>query len=67
MNETTIAIGLELDYRNGALSGRITRPEGETAEFRGWVGLIAALDGLVCADGDASRDHTTEISEGVLP
>lgn len=67
MNETTIAIGLELDYRNNALSGRITRPEGEVTEFRGWVGLIAALDGLVCADGDTSRDDITHTAEGVLP
>lgn len=67
MNETTIAIGLELDYRNDALSGRITRPEGEVTEFHGWLGLIAALDELVCPGGDTSRDDPTQISEGALP
>jgi hypothetical protein len=47
MKNATVVIGLELHADERALTGRLTQPDGEVTEFRGWVGLIAALDGLV--------------------
>jgi hypothetical protein len=55
MNDTRIAIGLELDQTDDCLSGRITRPDGETVEFSGWLGLVAALDAVLEAPAEGER------------
>jgi hypothetical protein len=47
MNKATVVIGLELEAEEGALTGRLTQPDGDVTEFSGWLGLIAALDGLL--------------------
>lgn len=67
MNGTTVVIGLELDERNDALTGRITGPDGEVTEFCGWVGLIAALDGIVRKSHESPCDDLDSSSEGVTP
>lgn len=51
MTKTTVVIGLQLDERDDALSGHI-RVGGEHIPFRGWVGLVAALDRVLDHDGN---------------
>ena len=43
---TTVVIGLTLDERDRCLAGRIRSRSG-SVPFRGWIGLVAALDRLL--------------------
>jgi hypothetical protein len=43
----TIVIRLELHLSESAFTGRASRESGPTREFAGWLGLLAAIDGLI--------------------
>ena len=47
MNEATLTVTLELRIDGDAMSGRATGDNGESVDFDGWLGLLAALDALV--------------------
>lgn len=53
MNEIDLTIQLELSTDADAISGRLTADNGESQEFSGWLGLVAALDALV----ESARDN----------
>lgn len=56
MNEIDFTIQLELRTDEDAIAGRLTADNGESREFSGWLGLIAALDALVeSARGSANE------------
>jgi hypothetical protein len=67
MKKATLVIGLELDAEEGALTGRLTQPDGEVTEFGGWVGLIAALDRLVESRIKRQQDEAAPTHEGGTP
>lgn len=46
MNEINLDIRLELRTDGEAIEGRVSAA-GETQEFSGWIGLVAAIDALV--------------------
>jgi hypothetical protein len=61
-NGTRIAITLELESPGAMLTGRVTGQNGETKDFTGWLGLVAAIDELIAGrcgiptdSGGASR------------
>jgi hypothetical protein len=47
MEDTTVRVSLELRVSGDHLDGRLVTDSAPSSEFSGWVGLIAALDGLV--------------------
>lgn len=53
MNETTVAIVLELEVAGDTVSGRATGPAGESLEFVGWLGLVSAIDSFLTATDEA--------------
>ena len=52
--DATLTVTLELRLDGDALSGRATGGDGESIEFGGWLGLLAALDALVPTTSDAT-------------
>ena len=54
MDEPTLTVTLELRVDGDALSGRATGENGESIEFDGWLGLLAALDAFVLTTSDTS-------------
>lgn len=48
MDETTIRITLELTVDGESLTGRVFSGTGPAKEVDGWLGLVAAIDALVC-------------------
>ena len=53
MDDATLTVTLELRLAGDALSGRATGSDGQTVDFDGWLGLLAALDAFVPATSDA--------------
>jgi hypothetical protein len=45
----TIVIRLELHVSESALTGRASTASAPAREFAGWLGLLAAIDGLISA------------------
>jgi hypothetical protein len=52
-NRMQVVVGLELDEATDVVTGQITTSDGAVTEFRGWVGLLATLDEMVCSRHDA--------------
>lgn len=68
MDRTTRRVSLELHDDGGPPAGVAYGEGGARREFSGWLGLICALDGLLCGDGpradrnemeDEDVDHPT--------
>ena len=52
----TVVIRLELRMEESVLAGCATAGSGETREFEGWLGLMAAIGALVPAGPEPDRD-----------
>ena len=50
---TGLTVTLEIRPEGESFTGRATVDGGAAADFAGWLGLVAALDALLC---DASDD-----------
>jgi hypothetical protein len=50
----TIVIRLELHLVEGSLTGRASTASAPAREFAGWLGLLAAIDGLISSH---EREH----------
>ena len=55
MDGTTTAISLEMHLAGDCLTGTATSAAGAERPFCGWLGLIAAIDGLLA---EADPEHT---------
>ena len=64
MDQQPIVVELELLQADGCLSGRITGPDGNAADFSGWIGLTAGLDALLrsAEDTDSSRGDADNLT-----
>ena len=51
----TLTITLDLEVDGPDVQGSASSPEGAPHAFTGWVGMVAALDALLGADGDVER------------
>lgn len=50
MAQQTVVIRLELEVAGDSLTGRVSNGRGGAEAFVGWLGLLAAIDGLLPAD-----------------
>ena len=41
-----IHLELDVDFRSGAPVGTLVVPQGDPADFSGWLGLLAALESV---------------------
>jgi hypothetical protein len=57
MDGTTTTISLELQLDHDWLGGRASNGAGESREFSGWLGLLAAIDALL-PDGQAPKEDS---------
>jgi|KBSMisStandDraft_5_1062788.scaffolds.fasta_scaffold1513170_1 hypothetical protein len=54
MDDATLTVTLELRIDGEFISGRVIPEDGESLDFDGWLGLLAALDSLVPATSDVT-------------
>jgi len=54
MDDATLTATLELRIDGEFISGRVIGEDGESHDFDGWLGLLAALDALVPPMSDAT-------------
>ena len=53
MDDAILTVTLELRIDGEFISGRVIREDGESFDFDGWLGLLAALDSLVPSTSEA--------------
>jgi hypothetical protein len=51
MAAETIVIRLELQLADSSFTGRASTSSAPAREFSGWIGLLAAIDGLIAIPG----------------
>ncbi len=56
MESTRVTINLELDVDGESLSGHARDGHGTQRDFRGWLGLVGAIDALLDQDTDPQED-----------
>lgn len=67
--QQTVVIRLELHLAGDSLTGRASDGTGTAREFMGWLGLVAAIDGLLTETAPVPRPpaSVTDLDEGESP
>ena len=61
MTDGTFRIVVDVRVDGGEISGKVRHEIGEPRPFLGWLGLIAALDGLLDCSGSVAQEPAVRV------